>query len=110
MLADTIAPFSTTTPQTAIYYWADFYQVNRAELYDTLQCESRFDPAAKGDKIAGIYTSFGIAQFHNPEKDWGITKAQAYDPDFSIRLMAKSFHDGKQGRWSCWTQKYGKSD
>lgn len=95
-LAAEIAPFSTAEPDKAIYYWADFYGVSRAEMYFTIQCESGFNP-----KAVGKLGELGIAQIYrkyHPE----VSKGEALDPDWSIQWMAKQFSLGHQDWWSCY--------
>lgn len=97
-LAAQVAPFSTTTPQTAIYYWADFYHVDRQELYDTLKCESSFNPNAVGK--AG---ELGISQIflkYHPE----VSSQEALDPDWAIQWTAKQFAAGHADLWVCHTR------
>lgn len=60
-------------------------------------CESRWNPKAIGDN--GL--SHGLAQFHRPVRDWGITIEQAQDPEFALNLMAKAWKGGKQRKWTC---------
>lgn len=103
-LAAEIAPFSSDAPEKAIYYWADFYQVNRTELYETLKCESdNFAHDVIYGPRTGIYGEIGIAQIYrkyHPE----VTKAQARDPDWAIRWIALQFSLGHEGWWVCHTK------
>lgn len=70
--------------------------MNRTALYETLNCESGFNPDA-----VGLLGEQGIAQIYlkyHPD----ITKAEARDPNFGIRFAAKSFKDGNAAWWSCY--------
>ena len=99
--------YDKDNPEPAIRYWADYFDVSYTELDTTIRCESAYNPAAKGDRVAGVYTSFGIAQFHNPETDWGFSKENAHNPDFALPRMARAFSEGEQRRWSCWKIHFG---
>jgi len=66
-------------------------------LARVLECESGLDPTVVGDNG----TSFGIAQFHNPWA-WGITKEQAFDPEFAIDFTAEQFSLGQASKWTCY--------
>ena len=94
-LADAIAPFSIAEPQKSIYYWADFYGISRVELYETLRCESGFNPSAIG--AAG---EIGIAQIYLKYHP-GVTREDALDPDFAIRWTALQFANGNEQWWTC---------
>lgn len=97
VLAATIAPYSTTTPEKAIDFWADFYHVSSVDLYNTISCESGFDPTVTGDH--GL--ARGIAQIRSDYFP-SITNAEAYDPDWSVQWMAKQFAAGHAGWWTCY--------
>lgn len=68
-------------------------------FYNTLKCESNFDPAAVGDQG----TSFGVAQIHLPAHK-EITKEEALDPAFAINWAARMFAQGDATLWSCYTE------
>lgn len=97
-LAAEVAPFSAATPEKAIYYWADWYHVDRIELYETLKCESEF----KRDAI-GQLGEVGIAQIYLKYHP-GVTREQALDPDWAIRWTAMQFSKGNAKWWSCYKQ------
>lgn len=75
----------------------------KVAIYDTIQCESQFNPLAEGDvNIGGVgTTSWGLVQIHLP-KNPTITKAQALDPKFSLDFIIKEFAKGNQEKWSCY--------
>lgn len=101
-LAAQVAPYSTTTPEVAIDYWARFYNVDATQMYETIKCESAFDP-----KTVGPYGELGVAQIYlkyHPD----VTKEQAVDPDFSVRWMAKSWSQGHKSWWVCYNLLYAK--
>lgn len=104
--AATIAPYSTTTPQVAIDFWADYYHVSRTAMYDTIKCESGFDPTIQSYALDphgpnGHEDSWGLVQIHlsaHPE----VTKTEALDPDWSLQWMAQAFAAGDAKWWSCY--------
>lgn len=67
----------------------------------TVDCESKFNPKAKGDYRNGKPTSFGIVQLRFPERDWGITIEQAYEPLRSMEIMALAWERGLERKWTC---------
>jgi hypothetical protein len=81
------------------------YGVDYDELYDTLWCESRFDPEAVGDQG----TSFGVAQIHllaHPE----VRRDDALNSAWAIDWAAQKFATGKERLWACWRDLYGHSE
>ncbi len=100
--AEIHAPFTLLDYSPTIRYWADYYNTPFVPLYKTLVCESGLVPSAKGDFVDGVPTSFGMAQFHNPAKDWGFSIQDSLNPDFAIKHAAKAFSEGQQSRWSCY--------
>lgn len=93
-----IAPTAPQTVESMITLSAEKYAVERRVLARLLNCESGLNPRAIGDNG----TSFGIAQFHHPERDWGITVEQAFDPEFAIDLTARSISKGLGPKWTCY--------
>lgn len=95
MLIDTAPRADALTPE------------KKEEVYQTIKCESGFDPQAKGDysTTTQAYTSFGTVQIHlsaHPD----ITIEQAHDPVFSIWWMVEQFANHKESMWSCWKNIY----
>lgn len=86
---------------------ATSYHLNVDKFLAVINCESEWNTTAKGDYRNGKPTSFGLAQLHNPKRDWGITIEQAYVPEIALTLMAKAWNKGEAWRWSCWKAIYG---
>jgi hypothetical protein len=82
------------------------YKVSPKEMMATLKCENfEFDPNLqsyhKDSKSPnGREQSYGLAQWNVVHND--ITVAQAKDPEWSLKEMAKMFSKGKKSMWSCW--------
>ncbi len=90
--------------EASIDYWADKFGADASEISGTMKCESGYNPEAVGD----LGTSFGVAQIHliaHPD----ITKAQALDPDFSVKWMAEQFSKGNAHIWTCHRLLYEKA-
>ena len=90
---------------------AKAHHLNVDRFLKTIECESFYEGIswnthAKGDFRNGKPTSFGLAQFHNPESDWGITPEEAEDPYIAIPLMAQAWEDDLYPKWSCWRLLY----
>jgi len=68
-------------------------------MYQTVKCESSFNPKAVGDHG----TSIGLSQIHLPAHP-DITKKEAENPDFALQFMASEFSKGRQWEWSCYTK------
>lgn len=88
------------------YHQATFHHLPNPNLFvATLACESHnFTYNGQSYIIRADGTrenSWGIPQFFNPERDWGMTKTQALDPWFAIAKAAEAWEDGKMYRWSC---------
>ena len=92
-IAAEIAPFSASQPEKAVYFWADYYQVSRYELYHTLEHESHFD-----NTKVGPYGELGVCQTYLPAHP-DVTRAEALDPDWCIRWTARMFHEGHAHWW-----------
>ena len=79
------------------------YGLNVEKFLKVVGCESdNWKQKARGDYRNGVPTSFGLAQFHHPVRDWGMTIEQADDPVYALERMAKAWSQGKQGKWSCY--------
>ena len=94
----TILPTATTTMTIAGYIqeYAAQYGVSASLLNRVILCESGGDKNAIGDHN----TSFGLVQIHLPDHP-KITKDKAFDPDFSIRYLARKISQGKGSMWTC---------
>lgn len=87
-----------------VYDVANKYGVSAEEMIATINCESKFNNVQSYIVNNGIREdSHGIVQIHLPSNPQ-VTKEQAYDIDFSLDFMAKSFSEGKQRLWSCYRQ------
>lgn len=76
---------------------ATAHGLNVSSFLSTIECESHWDSKAVGDHN----TSFGIAQLHNPQRDWGITKEQAFEPLRALEIMATAWENHQERKWSC---------
>jgi len=74
-------------------------KVNR--FLEVIDCESGWNPDAEGDFIKGKPTSFGLAQFHYPER-WGLSTSSAKNPQIALETMAQAWEDDRYSEWSCW--------
>jgi hypothetical protein len=72
------------------------------KFLNVINCESGWDPDAKGDYVAGEPTSFGLAQFHYPG-NWGLSTSSAKVPEIALERMAQAWEDDRATEWSCWT-------
>lgn len=91
------------------------HALNVNHFVNTIECESHFNPQATGDYPDGHGnfvtkdkapnwshpTSFGIAQLHNPVKNWGLTIKQAETPSIALETMAKAWDNNHANYWSC---------
>lgn len=92
----------STTPRQIAIQTAKEHHLNVGRFLAVIECESQWNERARGDYKNGQPTSFGLAQLHYPERDWGITIEQAYDPKISLEIMATSWENGDASRWSCY--------
>lgn len=97
-----VAVISLTTREEMEAYITREYPVYAQDITRVIDCESGWDTHAKGDFRHGEPTSFGLAQLHNPETDWGLSVEEAYNPKIAIDTMAEAFAKGQQERWSCY--------
>lgn len=93
---------SLTTREEMEAYIRGEYPDYAQDMIRVIGCESQWDTHAKGDFRNGIPTSFGLAQLHHPEKDWGLSIEEAFTPKIAIDTMAQAFKRGEQARWSCY--------
>lgn len=82
--------------------YATAYNLNTDLFLKTIECESKWNPSAEGDFVNGTPTSFGLAQLHNVQRDWGLTKEKAKDPTVALEVMAKAWSRGEMRRWTCY--------
>lgn len=92
------------TPQTLAVQIANEHNLNVERFLKVIDCESGWNPDAIGDSG----TSFGLAQLHQPVRDWGLTIEQAKDPRTALTTMAEAWQRGEASRWTCWRIHYGK--
>lgn len=79
------------------------YGINLTHFDAVIACESGWDPSIESSYPGE--NSWGIAQINldaHPE----ITKAEALDPSWSLRWMAKEWASGNADLWSCWRDLY----
>ncbi|MHB1097903.1 MAG: transglycosylase SLT domain-containing protein [Gemmatimonadaceae bacterium] len=74
---------------------ANLSKEDTRQMIATIKCESHWNPKAVSD--TGDY---GISQWHLTAH--GMTKAQAFDPEYSLNKMAHAFKNGHQEWWTCW--------
>lgn len=98
-----IAPYSTTTPETAINFWAQFYDFNAQQVYNVVQCESHFDPNAVG-KLGEL----GLVQIFR-KYHLEVTPEEAQDPDWALPWMLRQWKAGHASEWSCYVHLYKKN-
>lgn len=99
---------TSTTPVSVldkIVLYANTYNIDLNSFYKTIECESGFDPNVQSqfkDKNGKQEQSYGLAQI-NVGVHTDVSIKEAKDPDFALTYMAKSFANGLQNRWSCYT-------
>lgn len=69
--------------------------VSSTTLLNTVTSESQMNPNAVGDHGLAV----GLTQIHY--KEWGFTKEQVLDPEFSLTFLAKHIKAGDA--WKYWT-------
>lgn len=104
------------TPESLIKNAALKWNVDYAQLYETLKCESNNfeapDVQSKHIRKDGTQEpSFGWGQFYQPSSlktsDGRIvTKEIANDPIQAVDAVAYNFSIGNQSHWVCYTLKY----
>lgn len=104
------AVYDISEIEPTIKKYALEYGVSEYQMKVTLMCESA-NGNYLNNKQSDIHrngvreNSWGIAQINlrwHPE----VTKAQALDPVFSVRFMAKRFAIGKQDEWTCYRDNF----
>lgn len=90
------------SPQETAIAIATRHNLNVGHFLAVINCESGWVIDAEGDHN----TSFGLAQLHNPVRDWGITIEQANTPEIALEIMAEAWEKGEQSRWSCYNNLY----
>lgn len=92
--------------------YSERYDVASSTMVQIITCESNFDPTiqsfqtyskdfpAWGVKKGDRELSFGLVQIHLPSHP-DITKAEALDPDFSVRFLASQLSIGHASLWTC---------
>lgn len=108
VLADSIAPYSTTTPDKAIGFWSQFYNISAEQVTEVIRCESQFNPTTQSFayKDGVRENSWGLVQINldaNPQ----VTKEEATNPDWALPWMLQAWKAGHQNRWTCYTMHYG---
>ena len=78
-------------------------ELDVSQFLKVIECESGWNPKAKGDFVDGKPTSFGLVQLRFPERDWGLTKKETMQPLIAMETMAKAWKDGKQKKWTCFS-------
>lgn len=82
---------------------AQAFNLDASDLYDTISCESNFDPDVQSNHYANgkREESFGLSQINLPYNP-DVTYEQAIDPAFAVHFMAYHFAQGHHSMWSCW--------
>lgn len=80
---------------------ASAHNLDAEKFLSVIECESRWNPKAKGDYRNGKPTSFGIVQLRFPERDWNMTKEEAMQPLRAMETMAVAWEAGETRKWSC---------
>ena|SRR5665213_1265770 len=88
-------PVSSSTIGALIDFDALYYGVDPNLMRDIIQRESLGNQYAVGDHG----TSFGLTQLHDIAQK-GITKAEAFNPVFSINYLAEHLAAGQGKMWS----------
>lgn len=83
--------------QLMIARYAFVYDVKSDILSKVIFCESSDNSQAIGDKGHAR----GLVQIHDVYHS-EITDEQAFDPEFSVKFLAKKISEGKGHEWSCW--------
>jgi hypothetical protein len=99
----TIEEMKTLAEEKARKYGLHVYRFKK-----TIECESRWDRFAQGDFRNGKPTSFGLAQFHYPTRDWDMATSSAYEPEVALEVMALAWSRDEAFRWSCWQRMFGR--
>ena len=86
------------TPKEMAVRIATEHGLNVPRFLRVIECESGWNVRAVGDNG----TSFGLAQLHNVQTDWGMTKEEAFDPETALETMAKAWVRGLESKWTCW--------
>lgn len=77
-------------------------QTQENQMMGTIQCESNFDPKARGDDGGSV----GLVQIDRLY--WPKTTLQeAEDPDYAVSFMANLFSKGEERKWTCWREIFG---
>ena len=92
---------ASTSSQEAIRERIDFY-ANKygvsAEVMDkVVNCESGYNPTARGDR--GL--ARGLAQIRSDYHPT-VTDEQAFDVDFPLDFLAENLAKGRGHLWTCW--------
>lgn len=80
-----------------IEHYAALYGVSSKIMNTVVNCESGYNPDARGDHGK----SRGLVQIHSGYHPQ-ISDKMAYDPDFSLDFLAKNLAAGKGSMWTCW--------
>jgi hypothetical protein len=80
-------------------------------LCDTIQCESNFNTLATNKNKDGTI-DYGICQFNSywwvgKNKPIPSVEAALNNPEFCVRLMARTFKQGKANLWVCYKKLFG---
>ncbi len=89
------------TVTALLEHYAEEYKVDPNLLYLTVKCESGLNPKAINHTTKEY--SVGIAQI-NLKAHKNITEAQAKDPVFSAKFIAKEFAANRAYIWTCYNK------
>ena len=87
----------TTTVEALISKIAKEHDISSTTLYNLALSESKLNPDPPGHNDGGL--AAGIVQIHY--EDWGFTKEEVLDPEFSLTFAAK--HIKKGDAYKYWT-------
>lgn len=92
------SPVIGTSYRELTYKIAVEYGVSGSVMAAVVECESEWNPRAIGDHG----NSYGLAQIYMPV--WGkeVSIAEAQDPEFALRFMAKKMAAGQGNLWTCY--------
>jgi hypothetical protein len=98
-------PESEQWIRTRVNHYAEKYGVAESTMNKIVQCESGFDPKAKGDfsTTTQEYTSFGLVQINLPHNK-NVTKEEAFNVEYALDFLASGLSQGRGSRWTCFRQ------
>ena len=91
--------------ETHLWEMTEKYNVNYEKMWKLIQCESNWNPQAKGDKGK----AFGLLQFHEPTFNFYCDQYgydySYYTPKHQITLAVEMISNGLIQHWKkCWNK------